>query len=120
MKIYKQNPITFLMTNEQGLNKLNKEEYARVFSPRVKDAEVYLEELLKDDGWYNENKGKCIAISAHPKGYVIAGTSRLLRKTDGFLELGIWYRCRIDRDKGKRSVDLCEPNFSRPRVLRER
>jgi hypothetical protein len=72
----------------------------------IKDAKLYFEELLADDLWYRQYQGQYIAISAHPRAYVTASSLDSLRQQPGYGELGIWYRCRVDRDAEGRAIDV--------------
>ncbi len=72
----------------------------------ILDAKSYYAELLGNDAWYGENEGKVIAVSAHPRAYVIASDLEAIKRDPAFAKLGIWYRCRVARDPEKRKLDV--------------
>ena len=99
---------------KQPAQRLSRSQEREQFNTHVRDAEIYLEELIANPPWYSENEGRYITISAHPRAYVTAQEPRLLREQKGYRDLGIWYQCRVDVDPEKRYI----PNHSRPRQLR--
>jgi hypothetical protein len=70
----------------------------------IDQARDLFKELLADDDWYQKHKGKYIAISAHPTKYITAPDLDSLRRQPGYDQLGIWYRCRVDRNPAGRTI----------------
>ena len=83
-------------------------------------AKRYLDELIDDDEWYKENKGKLIIVQGFPKKYIVfGGYDEVYEQTDLF-DRSVSIMSPIKRDFDSEAEDLIHEMFKKSKIIRDR
>jgi len=83
-------------------------------------AKRYLDELIDDDEWYGENKGKLVIVQGFPKKYIVFGGYDEVHEQNNLFNKSTSIMSPIKRDFDVGAKDLIDKMFKRSKIIKDR
>jgi len=83
-------------------------------------AKRYLDELIDDDEWYGENKGKLVIVQGFPKKYIVFGGYDEVHEQNNLFNKSTSIMSPIKRDFDVGAKDLIDKMFKKSKIIKDR